>query len=286
MTAFVDLKQVRRNFRHVASTYGEADFLAREVDGRMLERLDYVRLTPEWIADLGCGPGLSLKHLQQRYPDALCLGVDQEIQMLPRTPAVEGWRRWLARPVVQPQYVAADGVQLPLKSNVLDLVWSNLLLPWVEEPRPLFREALRTLKVDGLFMFSTLGPDTLKELRSAFQDSYTHTQRFADMHDLGDMLLECGFADPVMDMEVLTLTYERLDGLVADLRRAGASCAMETRRRGLAGRTVKERLLRNYEACRRDGLLPATFEIVYGHAWKPEPKRIADGRSIIQFKKP
>lgn len=284
MTNFLDLNQVRCNFRRVATTYAQADFLAREVDGRMQERLDYVRLTPEWIADLGCGPGLSLPGLQQRYPQAGCLGLDQEPSMLPHARPAEGWRRWFgAGTRNRDSYLAADANRLPLRSNTLDLAWSNLLLPWLEEPRPFFKETLRTLKVGGLLMFSTFGPDTLKELRSAFRDGYAHTQRFADMHDLGDMLLESGFADPVVDMEVLTLTYEQVDNLVADLRASGAGCAMQDRRRGLAGRGLKTALWAHYETLRRDGRLPATFEIIYGHAWKPEPRQLADGRAIIRF---
>lgn len=284
MTDFLDLERVRHNFRRAAPGYARADFLAREIDGRMQERLDYVRLTPEWIVDLGCGPGLSLPGLQQRYPAARCLGLDQEIAMLPGAARPQGWRRWLrGGREREPAYVAGDACCLPLRSRSADLVWSNLLLPWLEEPRPLFREALRSLKVGGLLMFSTLGPDTLKELRAGFRDGYAHTQRFADMHDLGDMLVETGFADPVVDMEVITLTYPDLPALLADLRAAGATCAMRDRRRGLAGRGLLQGLEHHFESLRRDGRLPVTFEIIYGHAWRPEPRQIEDGRSIIRF---
>lgn len=284
MTDFLDLEQVRRNFRRAAPGYAGADFLAREIDARMQERLDYVRLTPGWIVDLGCGPGLSLSGLQQRYPAARCLGLDQERAMLPGVAQAQGWRRWLgAGRERQPAYLVGDANRLPLGARTVGLLWSNLLLPWLEEPRPFFREALRTLEVGGLLMFSTLGPDTLKELRAGFRDGHAHLQRFADMHDLGDMLLEIGFADPVVDMEVITLTYQDLPALVADLRAAGARCAMRDRRRGLAGRSLWQGLQAHYEALRQDGRLPATFEVIYGHAWKPEPRQIEDGRSIIRF---
>jgi len=180
---------------------------------------------------------------------------------------------------------AADAECLPLRAASLGLVWSNLLLHWLDEPRPTFREVHRTLEVGGLFMFSTFGPDTLRELAGAFGDGYAHTQRFTDMHDLGDMLVESGFADPVMDMEVLTLTYAGVDDLLRELRAAGEGCAMHGRRRGLAGKAGWARMR---EACTRladNGRLPATFEVVYGHAWKGEPKVSADGRAIVRFER-
>jgi malonyl-CoA O-methyltransferase len=142
------------------------------------------------------------------------------------------------------------------------------------------------LEIGGLLMFSTLGPDTLRELRSAFADGYAHTQRFADMHDLGDMLVGCGFADPVMDMEVVTLTYDDFDAMLAELRAAGSACAMKARRHGLTGRQAWSAARTAYESMRRDGRLPATFEIIYGHAWKAAPKQTPDGRAIVRFDLP
>ncbi|MDR3323271.1 MAG: methyltransferase domain-containing protein [Zoogloeaceae bacterium] len=284
----IDRAAVRRNFRRVAATYGAADFVAREVDARMQERLNYVRLTPEWIVDLGCGPGLSLPGLQGRYPKARCLGVDGEPAMLPRQISPAGWRHWLpeaAKTTNMPQFLAADACRLPLCAQSADLLWSNLLLPWLADPLAFFRESLRCLKTGGLLMFSALGPDTLKELRGGFaRDGFAHTQRFADLHDLGDLLLEAGFADPVMDMEILTLTYPTLDKLLADLRETGATCAMQDRRRGLAGKTLRQNLEQHYETLRQQEKLPATLEILYGHAWKPAPRITADGREILRFK--
>jgi malonyl-CoA O-methyltransferase len=103
------------------------------------------------------------------------------------------------------------------------------------------------------------------------------------MHDFGDMLIECGFADPVMDMEVLTMTYASLDDLFRDLRQSGAACAMQARRHGLMGRTAWQEMRHVYEKLANDGRLPATFEVIYGHAWKTQPKKAQDGRSIIRF---
>ena len=282
---FVDRLQVGRRFSRAAANYDQADFFVREVDRRMQERLDYVNIQPARIVDLGCSRGGSFAGLAARYPQAQLVGLDISPTMLqagqvPRP----GWQRWLGRGRQnEAQRLAADAVKLPLKSQSTAIVWSNLLLHWLDDPLPALAEAHRVLEVGGLIMFSTLGPDSLKELRSAFADGYAHTQRFIDMHDFGDMLVGCGFADPVMDMEVLTLTYDKFDDLLGDLRAAGSGCAMKARRHGLTGRQSWARARAAYEHLRRDGKLPATFEVVYGHAWKVAPKQAADGRAIIRF---
>ena len=287
-SGFVDRQQVGRRFARVAATYGEGDFFAREVDRRMQERLDFVKVEPKRILDLGCSRGGSFPGLTARYPDAELIGLDVAPAMLSagRVPRA-GWQRWLGiGKNAEPLRLAADAANLPLKSRSTAIVWSNLLLHWLDDPIPALAEAHRVLEVGGLLMFSTLGPDTLKELRSAFADGYAHTQRFADMHDLGDMLVGCGFADPVMDMEVITLTYDDLDTMFAELRAAGSSCAMKARRHGMTGRQSWANGRAAYEALRRDGKLPATFEVIYGHAWKAEPKKTPDGRAIVRFDLP
>ena len=289
MTAgFVDQVQVRRRFARAAAGYGEGDFFAREIDRRMQERLDFVRLEPRCIVDLGCSRGGSLAGLRERYPEARTVGVDLVPEMLqaaaqPRSP----WPRWLKLGRDSgPTLLAADACRLPLKGGSAGLVWSNLLLHWLDDPLPALAEAHRVLEVGGLLMFSTLGPDTFKELRAAFADGYAHTQRTIDMHDLGDMLVETGFADPVMDMEVVCLTYDSFDTMLAELRAAGSSCAMRARSHGLTGRGTWAAARAAYERLRADGKLPATFEVVYGHAWKAAAKQTADGRSIVRFDPP
>lgn len=285
---FVDRQQVGRRFSKVAASYGGADFFAREVDRRMQERLDYVKIEPQRILDLGCSRGASFPDLAARYPMAQLIGLDVSPAMLDTgREQRSGWQRWLGLGrQAGPLRLAADAANLPLKSRSTALVWSNLLLHWLDDPLPALAEAHRVLEVGGLLMFSTLGPDSLRELRTAFADGYTHTQRFIDMHDLGDMLVGCGFADPVMDMEVITLTYDDLDAMFAELRAAGSGCAMKARRHGLTGRGSLAAARAAYEAMRRDGKLPATFEVVYGHAWKVEAKQSADGRAIVRFDLP
>lgn len=287
-SGFVDRQQVGRRFSRVAATYGEGDFFVREVDRRMQERLDYVNLQPKRILDLGCSRGGSFSGLAARYPAADLIGLDISPAMLSagRTPRAN-WQRWLGiGRNGDPLRLAADAANLPLASRSAAMVWSNLLLHWLDDPIPALAEAHRVLEVGGLLMFSTLGPDTLRELRAAFADGYAHTQRFADMHDLGDMMVGCGFADPVMDMEVITLTYDDLDAMLADLRAAGSACAMKARRHGLTGRNAWETAQAAYEGMRREGRLPATFEVIYGHAWKAAPKQTPDGRAIIRFDLP
>ena len=287
-SGFVDRQQVGRRFSRAAATYGEGDFFVREVDRRMQERLDYVNLQPKRILDLGCSRGGSFSGLAARYPAADLIGLDISPAMpaAGRTPRAN-WQRWLGiGRNGDPLRLAADAANLPLASRSAAMVWSNLLLHWLDDPIPALAEAYRVLEVGGLLMFSTLGPDTLRELRAAFADGYAHTQRFADMHDLGDMLVGCGFADPVMDMEVITLTYDDLDAMLVDLRAAGSACAMKARRHGLTGRNAWETARAAYEGMRREGRLPATFEVIYGHAWKAAPKQTPDGRAIVRFDLP
>ena len=254
----------------------------------MQERLDYVKLEPGRILDLGCSRGGSFAGLSARYPAAELVGIDISIAMLQAGRTIRpGWQRWLnlGRQYPVPRLVG-DAANLPIKSQSTAIVWSNLLLHWLDDPLPALAEAHRVLEVGGLLMFSTLGPDSLKELRSVFSDGYAHTQRFIDIHDLGDMLVACGFADPVMDMEVLTLTYDSFDEMLGELRASGSGCAMKARRHGLTGRQSWIKARDAYENLRSNGKLPATFEVVYGHAWKVAPKQAADGRAIIRFDAP
>jgi malonyl-CoA O-methyltransferase len=293
----LDPRRTRRAFERAALSYDRAAVLQREVGQRLAERLALMRLQPAAIVDVGCGTGDALSELCTRYPDAFVVGLDIAQGMLEvargRTAAARAAERSLlarwfgprTRTAAAPALVCGDACQLPLAAGSVELVWSNLALQWVNDPSRAFEGFHRVLRSGGLLLFSTLGPDTLKELRTAFAgiDQATHVSRFIDMHDLGDMLVHNGFADPVMDMETITLTYE--DGLtmMRDLKAIGAHNATQGRPRGLIGRARWQRVLAALEAFRRDGRLPATYEVVYGHAWKPEPRVTADGRAIVRF---
>ena len=283
---FVDSRQVRRNFARAASRYDAVSVLQREVASRMLERLDYVKISPKRVLDVGCGTGGQLVALGERYRDALVTGADFSEEMLR---AADGrnsrWRRVMPflRGTRSP-LVAGDACQLPFRAAQFGLVWSNLMVHWLDDPRVALREMHRMLEVDGLLMFTTFGPDTLKELRASFSDAYAHIQRFTDMHDLGDMLVETGFADPVMDVEKITMTYASFDDLCRDLQQNGAGCAMADRRKGLMGKSTRELARQNYSRfLLPEQRLPATFEVVFGHAWKPAPRVTEDGRAIVRF---
>jgi malonyl-CoA O-methyltransferase len=181
-------------------------------------------------------------------------------------------------------FVCADVEALPIASNSVEMVWSNLALQWCNDLPATFVELQRVLKVEGLLIFSSFGVDTLQELRIAFHDvdGYNHLNRFADMHDVGDMLVAAGFADPVMEMERITLTYNDVRAVMQDLKSIGANNATAGRAPGMMGKKTWQRIMNNYETLRRDGKLPATFEIIYGHAWKPAPVKVQDGRAIIR----
>ncbi|HCI52618.1 MAG TPA: malonyl-[acyl-carrier protein] O-methyltransferase BioC [Gallionella sp.] len=284
MSEFViDKKAMRQAFSRAAEGYDASAVLQREVCTRMLERLEYIKLQPERLLDAGSGTGWGGRQLAEKYPAAQVISLDIAIGMLQTSKSRSSWWQKLFGGCRQLP-VCADVEALPLAANSLDMVWSNLAVQWCNDLPATFVELHRVLKTEGLLMFSTLGPDTLKELRQAFKgvDERSHLNRFADMHDIGDMLVQAGFAEPVMDMEYLTLTYEDVRGVLQDLKAIGAHNTTAGRGQGLMGKAAWARLLENYEKLRRDGKLPATYEVVYGHAWKPAPRVNRDGAAIIK----
>jgi len=265
---------MRGDFAQAAASYDAAAVLARETGRRMAERLDYVKLDPRRVADIGCATGDGIRELHRRYPRALPLAFDYALPMLQAARKTGDRPRffWQKNRGLSP--VCADVCALPLAANSLGLAWSNLMLHWLDDPLAAFNEVQRVLEVGGLFMFATLGPDTLKELRAA---GATDLRAFPDMHDLGDQLIAAGFADPVMDMEMLTLTYRQPHHFLRDQRHLGV-------RDGLLGCLGWRQWRRVFSRWQREGgLLPARFEIVYGHAWKGEPKTAPDGRAVIKL---
>jgi malonyl-CoA O-methyltransferase len=277
-----DKRAVRRSFSRAASSYDEHAVLQREVGERLLQHLDPIRIAPRRVVDLGCGTGAAFDALRKRYPDAPLVGIDLALPMLQRARARSPW--WRRALSSTPLLACADAERLPLAAGCAGLAFSNLLLQWCE-PAAIFAEAARVLETGGLFLFSTYGPDTLKELRAAFAAAGpgAHVNDFVDMHDLGDALVAAGFADPVMEMETITLEYSTLEALAADLRGGGGHNVLPGRARGLGGREAWRRMVGRYEAMRRGGALPATYEVVYGHAWRVAPRRAADGRAIVDF---
>lgn len=280
-----DKRAVRRSFGRAAATYDRHSVLQSEVGARLIGHLEPIRLDPRRVLDLGCGTGAWLSPLETRFPGCEVIGVDVAHEMLAhaaaRTPA---WKRLV--PMRRPRLACADAERLPLAAASVQLVFSNLALQWCD-PAKVFAEAARVLPAGGLFLFSTFGPDTLKELRAAFADvdGYAHVNRFVDMHDLGDALVHASFADPVMEMEMITLEYATVDAIARDLKAIGAHNSLPGRRRGLGGRGRWDAVVARYEKWRRDGVLPASYEVIYGHAWKVAPRKTTDGRQVIDFQR-
>ena len=281
----IDKTAARRAFDGAAAGYDAAAVLQREIGARMLERLDYVRVKPETVLDLGCGTGQALEDLTRRYRRARVLALDFALGMVQRA------RRrghWLNRP----RALCADLEALPLADRSVDLIYSNATLQWATDLERTFAELRRVMRPGGLLMFTTFGPDTLTELRTAWAaadgGSHAHVSAFMDMHDIGDAMVRARFADPVMDAERITVTYRDVRTLMRDLKAIGAHNVLAGRPRGLTGRRRLEAMERAYEAERRDGRLPATYEVVYGHAWvtgaaaEPvQPQRRIDGGVAI-----
>jgi len=275
---------MRRSFDKAATTYDQAAVLQREVCVRALERLDLVKLDPAAIIDAGCGTGFASPALHKRYPRAKLVALDIAPAMLRKARSrISVWKKWIGSN--RDVFVCGDNERLPLRSACVDMLWSNLAFQWVNDLPAVFAESQRVLRPGGLLMFTTFGPDTLKELRAACAaDGKVHVNRFIDMHDIGDMMIGAGFADPVMDMEYVTLTYTDVRSVMRELKALGAHNVAVGRNRGLTGKQTLREIERRYESFRRAERLPATFEIIYGHAWKPFPRTGPGGRPVIDIK--
>ena len=288
----IDKARMRASFNRAANTYDAAAVLQKQVRLEMLSRLDLFNIKPKAILDAGCGTGHGSFALQKRFSSAQVISLDIALGMLQQT---KQQRPLLQKMLHQQHLVCADIECLPIASNSMAMVWSNLALQWCNDLDGAFSELARVLQPEGLIMFSTFGPDTLKELRAASsfsngQPGHTHVSRFIDMHDIGDALIRAGFSTPVLDVEHYTLTYNDVKSVMTDLKSIGAHNATQGRARGLQGKGFLQNLTRQYEQFRSDtiengGKLPATFEVVYGHAWKAESQpHLDDGYAPITFK--
>lgn len=264
----LDPAQVRRSFDKAAKTYDASAAVATEIRNRLLERLDIVRLQPKVVLDLGAGTGQASKALRQRYRGAEVLALDLSPGMLAQAERRQSWLRRFD-PVI------ADAHGLPIKDASVDLVFSNLMLEWCHDPDRVFQEIRRVLKPGGLLTFTTLGPDTLREMREGWRkvDRHTHVHRFIDMHDLGDALMRAGLAEPVMDTERLTVTYADVDALLRELRASGSGNVAHGRLRGLTTKARLEALRMAVPRAADGAALPVSVEVVYGHAWAGQLRR-------------
>lgn len=296
LSAPIDLPLVRRLFATPERVQG-SQFLRREIASRMREKLELVKIVAATVLDAGCGDGIDLPLLEQRFPQAQIFGLDASLSAMQSGAQVQantrqGLGQLLGKFVADAfrsksntHLICGNFAQPSLKKNSLDVLWSNLALHWHPQPHLVLSEWINLLRVNGLVMFSSFGPDTLIELRQAFSvvDDFPHTLAFVDMHDLGDMLVQAGFATPVMDVERITLRYQDVQQLFADVRALGGN-PLSNRRRGLLGRKDFAKVVAELEKTRgADGRIPLSFEIVFGHAFKPQATRLATGESIIRL---
>ena len=255
-------RPARRSFEQAAQSYDAAAVLQQEVAQRLLERLDLMKLEPARVLDLGCGTGYCIPELMSRYKRADIVALDIARPMLEQA---RRRGRWLHRP----RCVCGDAERLPFEDESFDLVFSNLMLQWCVDLDAAFAELQRVLRPGGLLLFTSFGPDTLKELRDSWAqvDGDTHVNAFLDMHDVGDALVKTRFADPVMDVERITVTYPDVWKLMRELKQIGAHNVTVGRPRGLTGKSHMQQLVNAYERYRQADVLPASYEIVNGHAW-------------------
>lgn len=278
---YLDKSLVRRHFGRAAKSYEQHDVLQRDVQAALLERLEFYTETPQRIVDVGAGTGRGSALLKQRYPKAEVIAIDLALPMLRAAKQHSSWRKPFTR-------VCAEATALPLADHSVDVLHSNLCFQWIDDLPVLFAECVRVLRPGGLLVFSSFGPDTLKELRAAWAeaDQQPHVSRFLDMHDVGDAMLNAGLRDPVLDVFRYTLTYSEPRKLLEELQGLGATNADRTRERGLTGKVRYGRMRAAYESMRADGRIPATWEVVGAHAWGPpvgQPRRGADGGEIASF---
>lgn len=281
----IDKKRVRASFGKAAESYDAAAVLQKLVRDEMLSRLDLVKISPKAILDAGCGTGAASHVLQKRFRKSQVISLDFAFQMLQKTRQTDVMQTLKTLLTGTSQNLLCGDIEaLPIKDSSVGLLWSNLAIQWCNDLDQALQEFHRVLEPEGLLMFSTFGPDTLHELRAATASASASTSvnRFIDMHDIGDAMVRAGFSAPVLDVERFTLTYDDVKSVMRDLKSIGAHNANDGRARGLLGRGFLQKLEAAYEQFRSNGKLPATFEVVYGHAWRGKNK-LDDGLSPINF---
>ena len=248
------MSSVRSTFNKASKSYNDVAFLQKEIANRLLKKLNPLKLIPESILDLGSGTGIFTNLVSSKYSNAKTISLDFALNSITLSNA--------------DFKVCANANHLPFKTSSIDFVCSNLMLQWIQDPSLVFKEVNRVLKPDSLFFFSSFGPDTLNELKSSWAvvDSGNHVNNFVDMHDLGDQLTGCGFQSPIMEMEKITLTYSEVEDLMLDLKSLGANKVF-SQSKGLVGKNKFINMKNMYESYRTDGKIPATYEVIYGHAW-------------------
>jgi len=256
-------KEIARSFSDAAKVYEQHAVLQREIALRLVEKLDYIRCEPKVIIDAGSGTGYCTRALSKKFPKARITGIDLAEGMVAFSKTKKPW-------LSKQKYIQSDMLELPFEDNSVDFIFSNLALQWITDMGVCFQEWQRVLKPGGLLLFSTFGPDTLKELKSSWAqaDEGVHVNQFTDLHDVGDALVGAHLADPVMDAEIITTTYRDVKQLMYELKAIGAHNVDAERPKGLTGKGTLKKMMLAYEQFRnQQGWIPATWEVVYGHAW-------------------
>ncbi len=253
---------VRRRFDRAAAQFDGVDFVHAVARDSLLARLDPIPIDARIIVDLGCATGSACRPLTKRFRRARIIAIDLSLRMLEQ--ANKKRPRFAKTSAIQ-----ADATTVPLADHSVDLIYSNMLLPWIDQPASLFREVARILRKDGLFLFATLGPDSLLELRNAWQglDPSPHVNRFLDMHDIGDVAVRAGLRDPVLDVDRLTVTYQSAAALLRDLTAMGGRNSLRYRRQSLIGKNRFRAMTDALNATKSDGIISLDLELVYGHCW-------------------
>lgn len=266
---YVNKSLSRRSFEQAAKEYDDAAILQREVATRLVERLDYMLIEPSIILDVGVGTGYCTLDLVQRYPNSQVIGLDIAQAMLEQTRSKLSSNKKV-------NYLACDVEKIALADNSVDLVISSLTVQWCNDYLKAFSELKRVLKPGGCILFTSFGPDALKELRHCWYkvDSDQHVNSFIDMHHIGDALLQAGFENPVMDNETIIITYKDVYQIMRDLKTIGAHNVLNGRRHSLTGKNRLQAMIAEYETFRADGVLPMSYEIVYGHAWIADAEKV------------
>ncbi len=269
--------EISKAFNKHANEYELAAKVQQEIGERLFERLQYLKISPKRILDLGCGTGAFSRELTLMYPKAQIFGLDLAHAMLLQAKKKHSWRRkW--------SLVTADMSNMPFATGMFDLVFANQVIHWGNPLARVFRELNRVMNVNGCLMFTTLGPDTFKELKEAWTgvNQYAHVNEFIDMHDIGDCLMGEHFLEPVMDMELLSVHYETLSHLIRALKRQGVKNINPERNQGLTGKIAWQQFEKNYATMQTNkGKYPLTYEVVYGHAWKGEQRKTGSGTETL-----
>lgn len=266
---------VRRRFDHAADHFDDVDFIHRVTRDGLFARIQPMSVEAGVVVDLGSATGSAGRPLEKRFRGARVVAVDLSRKMLGK---LRRKRAWLSKIAA----VQSDARALPFADASVDVVFSNMLLPWIDDPAAAFSEIARVLRQDGLFAFATLGPDSLLELRDAWKavDTGVHVKQFADMHDIGDALVRAGLRDPVLDVDHLSVNYSNSAALFRDITATGARNSLRQRARGLLGRQRLATMTDALFNAEGNGGTTLSFELVYGHCWGGAARNAADAIPI------